>query len=87
MDALRQNLWKMLDSIGRELDLNVGETGVSNGQWIIVQDNRITLSIFGREKEGEEAIKKIKSYLKENGIESSIEKSKNDKIFNFILKF
>ena len=30
---------------------------------------------------------KIKSYLKENGIESSIEKSKNDKIFNFILKF
>lgn len=77
----------MLDSIGRELDLNVGKTGVSNGKWIIVQDNRITLSIFGREKEGEEAIMKIKMYLKENGIESSIEKSKNDKIFNFILKF
>lgn len=87
MDELKQNLWKMLDSIGRELDLNVGKTGVSNGKWIIVQDNRITLSIFGREKEGEEAIMKIKMYLKENGIESSIEKSKNDKIFNFILKF
>ena len=87
MDELKQNLWKMLDSIGRELDLNVGKTGVSNGKWIIVQDNRITLSIFGREKEGEEAIMKIKMYLKESGIESSIEKSKNDKIFNFILKF
>lgn len=87
MDELKQNLWKMLDSIGKELNLNVGETGISNGKWIIVQDNRITLSIFGREKEGEEAIMKIKMYLKENGIESSIEKSKNDKIFNFILKF
>lgn len=38
MDELKQNLWKMLDSIGKELNLNVGETGISNGKWIIVED-------------------------------------------------
>lgn len=30
---------------------------------------------------------KIKSYLKENGIESKLKKSPNNKIFNFILVF
>ena len=87
MDELRQKLRDFLGNIGKELDLEVGETGVSNGRWIIVQENRITLSIFGRKKEGEESIKKIKNFLQGNGINSKLIKMENGKIFNFVLEF
>lgn len=86
-EQVKQELWKMLCNIGKELDLEVGETGVSNGKWIIVQENRITLSIFGRKNEGEKAIMKIKNFLQENEINSKLKKSENEKIFNFILEF
>ncbi len=87
MDELRQKLRDFLGNIGKELDLEVGETGVSNGRWIIVQENRITLSIFGRKKEGEESITKIKNFLQGNGINSKLIKMENGKIFNFVLEF
>ena len=87
MDELRQKLRDFLGNIGKELDLEVGETGVSNGRWIIVQENRITLSIFGRKKEGEESITKIKNFLQGNGLNSKLIKMENGKIFNFVLEF
>lgn len=87
MDELRQKLRDFLGNIGKELDLEVGETGVSNGRWIIVQENRITLSIFGRKKEGEESITKIKNFLQGNGINCKLIKMENGKIFNFVLEF